>query len=132
MISKDSWNLGVIIVVKKLYIAGPMSGIPEFNFPAFYEAEEFWTECGYEVFNPAKKEEEQKIKDNDPASFATGTPGKGTPFRELYKWDLDRVLESTAIYMLKGWQYSPGACGEHAVAVALKRHDPEYEIIYGE
>ena len=34
------------------------------------------------------------------------------------------------IYMLEGWEASPGAIGEHAVAVAIKRHYPEYQIFY--
>lgn len=118
---------------KKIYIAGPMSGYPEFNFPAFYEAETFWTECGYEVFNPANKEQEKEL---DAEAFKTGDAklvvAKGFDFRECYLWDVSKVIEADAIYMLKGWQYSPGACGEHAVAVAMKRHYPEYEIIYGE
>jgi hypothetical protein len=32
--------------------------------------------------------------------------------------------------MLPGWEQSPGARGEHAVAVAMKKHYPEYQIIY--
>lgn len=117
----------------KIYIAGPMSGYPEFNFPAFYEAEDFWTECGYEVFNPARKDEESQL---DPEAFKTGdhikVQEKGFDFKSAYMWDLEHVVKADAIYMLKGWQYSPGAVGEHAVAVALKKHNPDYEIIYGE
>jgi len=41
---------------KSIYIAGPMSGIPEFNFPAFYDAAESWHRIGWKVFNPANKE----------------------------------------------------------------------------
>lgn len=118
---------------KKIYIAGPMTGYPEFNFPAFYEAEEFWTEVGYEVFNPARKDEEYDL---DSEAVKTGdavlAAEKGFDFRTAYLWDVTKIIEGDAIYMLKGWQYSPGAVGEHAVAVAMKRHFPEYEIIYGE
>jgi hypothetical protein len=120
-------------MAKSIYIAGPMSGYPELNFPAFYEAEEFWTECGYNVFNPANKDAEKEL---DPVAFATGDHVKanstGFNFKEAYLWDVTKVIEADAIYMLKGWQYSPGAVGEHAVAVAMKKHNPEYEIIYGE
>ena len=40
----------------KVYIAGPMSGYEEFNFPAFNKAEELLRKSyGYEhVVNPAK------------------------------------------------------------------------------
>lgn len=115
----------------KIYIAGPMSGYPEFNFPAFYAKEEYFRELGYEVFNPANKEQEKEI---DAEAFAVGDAKKandaGFDFRDCYTWDVNKVIEADAIYMMTGWQYSPGACGEHAVAVAMKRHYPEYQIIY--
>lgn len=116
---------------KKIYIAGPMSGIPEFNFPAFYEvANKFETE-GWTVHNPANKEGEtlsaRSRKSGDPMLAQKD----GFNFREVYLWDVEKVIESDAIYMLPGWENSPGARGEHAVAVAMKRHYPSYEIIYG-
>ena len=37
----------------RLYLAGPMSGIKDFNFPAFNEAAEHLRKLGYEVFNPS-------------------------------------------------------------------------------
>ena len=42
----------------KVYIAGPMRGIDDDNFPAFYEAEETLKKQGvYEVLNPARMDE---------------------------------------------------------------------------
>lgn len=119
---------------KTIYLAGPMSGYPDFNFPAFYAAEDKLVAEGWEVFNPADKEQERTHKKLNPESFASGTPGQlvesGFDFRTCYIWDVTKVCEADAIYMLPGWQYSPGACGEHAVAVAMKRHYPDYQIIY--
>lgn len=37
----------------RLYIAGPMSGLPEFNYPAFHAAEAQLKAAGYETLNPA-------------------------------------------------------------------------------
>ena len=37
----------------RLYIAGPMSGIEDFNRPAFHAAEQRLVASGYEVHNPA-------------------------------------------------------------------------------
>lgn len=115
----------------KVYIAGPMSGYPEFNFPAFFEAERKINGLGWTAFNPASKEQEKEL---DQEAFADGDAKKavasGFDFRECYLWDVSKVIEADGIYMLNGWQYSPGACGEHAVAVAMKRHYPAYEIIY--
>lgn len=116
---------------KKIYIAGPMSGYPEFNFPAFFEAADLLEDLEWHVFNPANKEQEKEL---DEESFksgdAKGAVDAGFDFREAYLWDIERVVESDAIYMLRGWEASPGARGEHAVAVAMQKHYPEYEIIY--
>lgn len=119
--------------MKKIYIAGPMSGYPEFNFPAFYEAERRLREDGWTVFNPARKDAEEEL---DPDAFAVGDPAmaanKGFSFRDAYLWDVTKVIDADAILMLPGWQFSPGATGEHAVAVAMKKHYPDFQIIYSD
>lgn len=117
---------------KKIYIAGPMSGYPEFNFPKFFATEKRLTEEGWTVFNPANKEDEKEL---DKDAYKVGDPvaaqAAGFDFRKCYTWDVDRVVEADAIFMLKGWEASPGARGEHAVAVAMKKHyGDRYEIIY--
>jgi hypothetical protein len=118
--------------MKKIYIAGPMSGYPEFNFPAFFAKEAELKAQGWHVFNPANKTEEHGVVGN--ASYATGNAEQliksGWDFRDAYKWDTDKVIEGDAIYMLKGWEASPGARGEHAVAMVMKTKYPEYEIFY--
>jgi hypothetical protein len=117
--------------VKSIYIAGPMSGLPEFNFPAFFAAAAAWEASGVTVYNPANKDSEN---DFDPETYAAGDAAKsikeGFDFREAYLWDIDCVIKADGIYMLRGWQNSPGAAGEHAVAVAVRRHYPDYQIIY--
>ena len=39
-----------------LYLAGPMRGIPEFNVPAFFEAEARLVSAGFNVINPARRD----------------------------------------------------------------------------
>jgi hypothetical protein len=41
----------------KIYIAGPMRGIPEFNFPAFRDMAFWLRNQGHIVFNPAERDE---------------------------------------------------------------------------
>lgn len=116
---------------RKIYIAGPMSGYPEFNFPAFHKEANRFRRAGWLVFNPAEKESEKGLSDE---ARETGDSlkaiEKGFDFREVFTWDLEKVVAADAIYMLRGWQYSPGATAEHAVAVAMKKHYPEYQIFY--
>lgn len=116
----------------KIYIAGPMSGYKEFNFPAFFAAEEKFKAKGWEVFNPANKSNEKAVVAH--SSFGEGDDVKliasGWSFRDAFKWDTDKVIDADAIYMLKGWEASPGARGEHGVAIAMKSKHPEYEIMY--
>ena len=117
--------------MKRIYIAGPMSGLPEFNFPAFNAVAKHFRDRGWVVFNPAEKEVEKTINN---AAYETGDSSlaikEGFNFREVYMWDLEKVVVSDAIYMLEGWENSPGARGEHAVAIAVKKHYPDYQILY--
>lgn len=116
---------------KSIYIAGPMSGIAEFNFPAFYAAQRELEAQGWKVFNPAEKDEEVKL---DPTATRTGDDRlaikQGFDFRKAYAWDVLRIIEGHGIYMLKGWEKSPGAFGEWAVAKAMQAKFPDFEIIY--
>jgi hypothetical protein len=111
-----------------------MSGIPEFNYPAFIEAEKNINELtdSYfdKVWNPATHD---AYLEKLPEGFETGdhtAANKERSFREVFGWDVNKVVEANAIFMLKGWQYSPGAIAEHAIAVCMKKHDPDYEIYY--
>lgn len=117
---------------KEIYIAGPMSGYEHFNFPAFFAAQKKLEAEGWKVWNPAAKDIESEVQKD--ASFATGNDKQlmesGWDFRDAYLWDCEKVIRGNGIYMLRGWEKSAGARGEHAVAVSIKQRYPEYEIIY--
>jgi hypothetical protein len=119
--------------MKQIYIAGPMSGYPEFNFPAFFTAAYTLERQGWKVWNPAAKDSEDEVQSD--GSFNTGDSvalvANGWDYKAAILWDLDKVINSDAIYMLPGWEFSPGACAEHAVAKFIKKQNPEYKIIYG-
>ncbi len=40
----------------RLYIAGPMTGIKDFNFPEFHRVTKLMREAGYDGLNPAEKD----------------------------------------------------------------------------
>lgn len=108
---------------KTVYIAGPMRGYPQFNFPAFMEAAEDFKKRGYKVFNPAQKDVDSHGKDMFEKNV-TGDEVKaaqeGFSLRDALEWDT-RVIcqECDTIYMLKGWEKSSGANAEWALAKAL-------------
>lgn len=107
----------------KIYIAGPMRGYPNFNFPAFDAVADYYKRAGYEVFNPADKDREKHGKDFE-TKYPTGAIEEaekdGFSLREALKKDLGWICEhATAVYMLPGWEKSFGAKAEHATAVAL-------------
>jgi len=106
-------------MAKKIYIAGPMTGKREFNFPAFFAAEHKLKNDGWEVFNPAQNDVNNGVD-------VTNTDGAheeltaAFDLRKALAWDMTAVCKSDAIYMLNGWEYSPGARAEHALAATLK------------
>lgn len=104
----------------KIYIAGPMTGLKDFNFPAFFAAESELSKQGHVCFNPARNDEEKY------GINAIGTSGDPA---ELPSFDLRKALaddtryiceEADGIYMLTGWEHSSGANAEHALAKALR------------
>ena len=89
-----------------VYLAGPMRGYAEFNFPAFHEAAADLRAQGYAVWSPA----EADIEAND--------AGRGSLADYMVR-DLPAVCSSEAVVVLPGWQKSKGARLETTVARAL-------------
>lgn len=90
-----------------IYVAGPMTGIAGFNYPAFNAAAEELAVRGYEVLNPVD------------AELANPTPG--TP--QAWDWYMRRaiamVIQADALSVLPGWQKSEGANLEVEIATQL-------------
>lgn len=86
----------------KVYISGPMTGIEDYNFPAFHQAAERLQAAGYRVENPASK----GVID-------------GWTWSDYLRHDLRQLLECDAICLLPGWRNSKGATLEHHVATGL-------------
>lgn len=86
--------------MKKVYIAGPMTGLPEFNKSAFHAKADELREEGFTVLNPAILPD-------------------GLEHHEYMQICLPMVQVSDAIYMLSGWESSKGALMEHDLAMDI-------------
>lgn len=106
-----------------VYLAGPMSGIPHFNYPAFNAAAAHLRRAGHHVFNPAEHDTATHGKDisNPDGCEETAKKEHGFCRRKALKADLAWICDNAeAIALLPGWEKSTGACAERALAVALK------------
>lgn len=98
--------------MKKIYLAGPMTGHEDFNFPAFHEKARELREKGYTVFNPAEADLERWSTLEEIKAKAT--------YRECLRVDLLWILDhAEVIYLLPGWEKSKGVAAELSLANAL-------------
>ena len=107
----------------KIYLAGPMRGIPEFNYLAFNAAAEKLRAAGHEVFSPAEYDLRTYGKNiaNSAGCAETAAKEHGFNLREALAADLDWICrEADAVHLLPGWENSKGARLEHSIGVALK------------
>ncbi len=110
----------------RIYIAGPMSGIPHFNYPLFNAVAAKLREQGHSVFNPAERDIERHngtdiSADNATGDVAQATANHGFSMRQAFADDMDYIcLEADAICLLPGWEKSEGAFAEWATARRLK------------
>lgn len=107
----------------KIYVAGPMRGIPEFNFPSFHAAAASLRSDGHFVFNPAERDIEKVgdiSKGNATGDNALAEAQHGFNLREALKDDLEFIcLHADAVAVLPGSEVSKGAQAEIATARAL-------------
>ena len=87
----------------KIYVSGPMTGIPELNFPAFNRVTVLLRSQGHEVINPVEI-----------------NPDPNADWYDCIVADIRAMQGCDAICLLKGWHNSWGAKIEYCVA---KRHN---------
>lgn len=118
----------------RVYIAGPMTGYPLFNFPAFDQAAEQWRKAGHEVVSPAELTREQfktRFGDEfDPTSNDARIAAGGDIYRDFLREDIRHIIDCDAIALLPGWEKSKGVAVELTVARAMKLD--EYDANTGE
>lgn len=88
--------------VGRVYIAGPMTGLPDLNFPAFNALAAELRAQGLHVENPA----EHGVVE-------------GATWADYMHFDLTRIATCEAVHLLPGWSKSKGARLEVRIAVDL-------------
>ncbi len=99
----------------KIYIAGPMRGLPLYNFPAFFKAAQTLRLQGHTVSNPAETDMALGLDPSKPIDDPD-QPGEFLNMREILRNDFRQVLDADAIVLLPGWETSTGATAERVVA----------------
>lgn len=88
--------------MKRIYLAGPMTGLPEFNFPAFNAEADRLRGLGYEVKNPA----DHGMID-------------GYAWADYMRLDIAQLVTCDTIALLPCWEKSKGATIEVRLALDL-------------
>lgn len=86
----------------RLYLSGPMAGLPDHNFPAFEVARKKLRCARYEIVCPAE------LGKHD-----------GWSWEDYLRRDLKVMLDCDGIALLDGWENSKGAALEIHVADVL-------------
>lgn len=104
-------------MTKKYYLAGPMSGHPQFNIPLFTKAAALLRSMGYNIVNPCEL-------DSAPIRDACLASEDGKPSDDLPSWgvllgrDVCVVADMCdGIIFLPGWSRSRGALLEATTAL---------------
>lgn len=93
----------------RVYISGPMTGVEDYNYPAFDFMAAQLREDGHDVCNPAE--------------FFDGA--KDRTRAEYIRESIEQLLECDMLVTLPGWELSDGASLEVQIAAEL-----EYPIVH--
>lgn len=104
-----------------IYIAGPMRGIEDFNFPAFDRQANLLRKQGWCVINPAEMDREHGSPESSPMEYDPATDYNDREFmRDAMRRDLVAIAEDcTAVYCMSGFETSRGAKAEYQLAKAI-------------
>lgn len=83
----------------RLYIAGPMTGLPERNFHAFAEAARLLRADGFNVLSPHEIPNAHRMI-----------------YEDCMRACIKLLLRADFVYVLPGWEKSKGAVFEHRMA----------------
>lgn len=98
------------------YVAGPMTGRPGFNYPAFDAARDLLADEGWNVISPADLDRQNLGID---FSVMTGNEQLGHLSTAFARQDISSLLVADRVFLLDGWEGSTGATNEGKIATML-------------
>jgi hypothetical protein len=116
----------------RYYIAGPMTGIPQFNFPLFHAAAAALRAAGHEIVSPAEQDspavQVAAMASTDGALDADGKVA-GETWGDILAKDVKLVADGIdGIIFLPDWHLSRGARLEAFVALLSGKHQFGYYV----
>ena len=87
---------------KRVYISGPMTGIPDYNFHAFNHEAQRLRSAGYVVVNPAEV-----------------NPDTAMTWEQCLRADIKALCDCDTLALMPGWENSKGAHLELHIAHRL-------------
>lgn len=94
----------------KVFLSGPMTGMPQDNYPAFRSAARELRTMGYEVISPAEFEGKRELSARELESFT---------WENYMRRSISMLVEADAVVALPGWRNSKGSTLEIEIAHAL-------------
>jgi hypothetical protein len=105
---------------KIYYLAGPMSGIEQFNYPQFFSVAARLRRAGFLVVNPAEQDTPEVMRTVMSSEDGDLSKVDAPSWGEFLAHDVKLVADSVdAIVVLPGWEKSKGACTEVFIATLL-------------
>jgi hypothetical protein len=101
---------------KRIFLAGPMTGREDYNYPAFFDAAKQLREMGFEVINPAE-------------NFGGN---QNLPYGVYLRETICQVTTCDGLALLPGWTQSNGAKIEVRIAQCLEMPIQAVENILGQ
>lgn len=89
----------------KVYISGPMTGLPDYNYPAFNAMEAALKQKGFEAVSPVK--------------VCEGMDHETSTWHDFMRVNIKAMMDCEGVIFLHGWTSSRGARLEHAIALGL-------------
>lgn len=101
----------------RVYLAGPMRGLPGWNFAEFDRVEKLWTAAGHQVFSPARTC--RALGYAPPEGSSSDSHVDRQHLLHVIQTDLACIYACDAVVVLDGWESSRGATVEVALAQFL-------------